>query len=120
MFRIGLILFFVAGIFCSGCRTYSPEAWAVWQKYRMVKPGMTCSQVYAIEPAPDGTFRTIDGKQMASWSFGTVVGAGDHAGMTVLFGKDGRVERVDRSIGHGRPPQVLTAWPTTNSTSTTP
>jgi hypothetical protein len=109
MSRIGFNLFFVAGIFCSGCRTYSPEVQAIWQKYHMVKPGMTASEVYAVEPTPTMTFGTVDGKQAASWSFGSPFSAGDYANMSVLFGKNGRVERVDRNIGHGHiPHDVLT------------
>lgn len=108
---ITLIAAFSLAFLGSGCRTYSPETWAVWQKYRMVKEGMTSAQVFAIEPSPEMTFRTVNGNQMASWSYGTPFGNDDYASMDVVFGKDGRVERVDRTIGRGHIPHDLPGLP---------
>jgi hypothetical protein len=100
--RIAFILFLVAGIFCSGCRTYSPETKTALQKYRMVKRGMTHSQVYAILPAND----IFQGRGAATeeWQFGSV--STDAKGPQVMttvftdvtFGADGRVQKVGRDI----------------------
>jgi outer membrane protein assembly factor BamE (lipoprotein component of BamABCDE complex) len=95
----GLILILAASIFSTGCRTYSPEVRAMWHKYRLVKPGMTASEVYAIEPTPSVTFPPPEGTQVASWFLGPVWQ--DHVEMAVYFGEDGRVEHIYRYIKHG-------------------
>lgn len=112
MLRTIFILFLVMSILGSGCQTYSPEIQAVWQKYRMVKPGMTSSEVFSIEPPPEGTARTVAGNQMASWSYGSPLADEDYAYMDVVFGQDGRVVRVHREHGHGHAPHDL-AMPVT-------
>jgi hypothetical protein len=107
MTRIAIILLFVTSIL-SGCQTtsseyrqadYSPTAWAEWQKFCMIKEGMTHSQVYAILPST-GRFGAADGLEQESWkSEGNV--EQDCAMMTLLYGEDGRVIRIDRGIEHG-------------------
>ena len=105
MSRIAYILFLVMSIFCSGCLTESHQVHAMLQKYDMVKSGMTRSEVFAIVPAPDIAIGTGDGKQVVSWHYGSAFANEDYVLLTVLFGKDGRVEHVDIETGHGRAPR---------------
>jgi hypothetical protein len=72
----------------------------MWRKYRMVKSGMTSSQVYAVVPST-GRFRAVDGREVESWLFAPQGDSGDMVGMTVVFGIGGRVEEVDRFREHG-------------------
>jgi hypothetical protein len=76
------------------------------QKYDMVKSGMTRSEVYAIEPAPDMAAGTVDGKQVVSWHYGWPFANEGYVFLTVLFGKDGRVEDVHIETGHGHAPRI--------------
>ena len=76
------------------------------QKYDMVKSGMTRSEVYAIEPAPDVAGGAVDGKEVVSWHYGWPFANEDYVFMTVLFGKDGRVEDVHIETGHGHAPRL--------------
>jgi hypothetical protein len=103
MTRIGIISLLVVSIFCPGCGTarsdYSPTAWAAWQKFCKIKEGMTYSQVYAIVPST-GRFGAAEGLEQETWmSEGNT--EQDHAIMNLLYGKDGRVMQIDRSIEHG-------------------
>jgi hypothetical protein len=110
MSRAIFILLVVLGLPGSGCRTYSPQTHAVWQKYLRVKQGMTSAEVFAIEPSPEGTTGTVNGDQLAIWHYGSPFANEDYADMDVVFGKDGRVVRIDRQIGHGHIPRdILTA-----------
>ncbi|SRR6266568_4303906 len=93
MTRIAVILILALGIFSSGCWTPRPEVWAMWQKYRTVKPGMTRSQVEALfRPVP--TFRTPDGLEVETWFFGTI--EKDGVILTVVYDAAGRVQKVYR------------------------
>lgn len=76
------------------------------QKYGIVKSGMTRSEVYAVEPAPDFSAGTIDGKEVVSWHYGWPFANEDYVFMTVLFGKDDRVEDIHIETGHGRAPRI--------------
>jgi hypothetical protein len=73
----------------------------MWQKYLMVQKGMTASEVNTIVPAPTSTVKTDIGQQVSDWYFGRLFA--DNLRMTVIFGKDGRVESVDREVRPGEP-----------------
>src|SRR5580704_17127949 len=100
MSRITFIVFLLTGIVYSGCRTNGPQARAAWQKYCLVKEGMTDSEVYALEPAPTLIIGEKGENQMVAWKCGSSLANEDYASMTILFGKDGRVQTVDRERGH--------------------
>jgi hypothetical protein len=68
----------------------------MWQKYGMIKPGMTHAEVYAILP-PTGAFPGAGG-MIESWNCGRIHGEG--CTMTVVYGADGRVSKVDRRHRH--------------------
>ncbi len=106
MTRSCIIVLFVVGVLSSGCQTdcsnYSPAAWAAWQKCCKVKEGMTYSQVYAILP-PTGRFPGYGSEEMEDWLLGCSNIGQDHVMMHVVYGKNGRVIHIDRSIDHGIP-----------------
>jgi hypothetical protein len=72
----------------------------MWRKYHLVKSGMTPSQVYAVVPTT-GRVRAFDGREVESWGFAPHGVYGDRVCMTVVFGKGGRVEEVERWREHG-------------------
>jgi hypothetical protein len=76
------------------------------EKYSLVKSGMTRSEVYAIEPAPDIAAGSVDGKLVVSWHYAGPFADEDYVFMTVVFGKDDRVENVQIETGHGRAPRI--------------
>jgi outer membrane protein assembly factor BamE (lipoprotein component of BamABCDE complex) len=95
--RFAFILFLAVSILCSGCRTYSPEVQATLEKYRMIKQGMTRSQVYAILPQQDIFFRPRAETEV--WHFSTAKGdIMTNFTLEVTFGADGRVQKVTRDI----------------------
>ena len=112
MSRIAFISILLAGVVSFGCRTNSSQVRATWQKYLMVQEGMTSSEVFGIEPPPAQIFAMSDGKQAVEWSCGKPLDySKDSATMRVLFGKDGRVEHVNREINHGDSRQGQLYWP---------
>jgi hypothetical protein len=99
--RLAFILFFAANILCSGCRTHSPEVQATLEKYRMVKQGMTRSQVYAILPQQDIFWRPE--AETEEWEFDGGVRGNNPPIMTkvfidVTFDADGRASKVKHHI----------------------
>ena len=100
MFRAGFILLLVTSILCFGCRTCSPEVEAVWQKYGMVKPGMTDSEVAAILSETRSTRHQSMASGQERWSF--------REGYTFViiwidYGTDGRVKKIHREIDSNPP-----------------
>ena len=88
---------------------YTPEAWAAWQKCCKVKKGMTYSEVYAILPSA-GRFKIHDSHELETWFIVFENIGKDHVLMTVEYGADGRVLKIDRQIEHGiaiAPPPTL-------------
>ena len=99
--RIAFILLLAAGVLCSGCRTYSSETQATLEKCRMVKPGMTRSQVYGILPEQEIFQRP--GAETEEWYFSAAKGLViTEVTIAVTFGADGRVRKVARNIWRGR------------------
>jgi len=83
----------------------------VWEKYLLVKEGMTASEVYAIEPHPDMTLGTVDGDQMSCWLYGRPFENQDYAVLDVVFGKDNRVKSVHHELLEGHVIHDLPTWP---------
>jgi hypothetical protein len=75
----------------------------MYQKSGLVKPGMTYSQVYAILPPQTKPSPLPNRKELEEWSFGRNSGdSGDIAYLQVIFGTDGRVQKINRRIEHMR------------------